>query len=181
MNNKVVEIMRDGSLGAFYEHGERDDVIGMEFAAPLLGFFECQPKVSSGWTYDPATGIFSPPETPPLPTLEEAKTAKYAEIANARWQSETGGTTLNGIEIATDRESQAMITGAALQAVVDPNYTCRWKTVQGFISISAAEIVGIAQAVRAHVQACFDREAALLSAIDAAETVEAVLAVAWEA
>jgi len=111
--------------------------------------------------------------------LEAAKAAKRAEIAAARFASETGGIVVGGAEIRTDRESQAMITGAALKAIQDAEYTCSWKADAGFVELSAPQILAIADAVRAHVQSCFDRERALLALIDAAGTPEDLEAVTW--
>lgn len=102
--------------------------------------------------------------------LEAAKAAKRAEIASARWEAETAGIDVSGFTVRTDRESQALITGAALQAIVDYDYECRWKTSEGFVHLSAEQIKAIAQAVRAHVQSCFDREAELLPLIEAAKS-----------
>lgn len=106
---------------------------------------------------------------------EAAKERKRSEIAAARWAEETAG--IDGIK--TDRESQALITGAALQAVVDPDYTCRWKTETRFIELGSLQIKGIAQAVRLHVQGCFDREAELLPLIEAAESPEELAAISY--
>jgi hypothetical protein len=114
-------------------------------------------------------------ETP----LEVVKAQKKSEIAAARYAAEVGGVTVNGMAIDTSRESQALVTGAALAATLDPAYTCRWKTAGGFVTLDAATVLAVAQAVRAHVQACFDREAELAAAIDAAETAEEVQAVSW--
>ena len=110
--------------------------------------------------------------TPPEPTLDELKAQKKAAIAAARYDAETAGTTVNGITIDTGRDSQALITGAALAAMLDEGYALNWKTDAGFIHLSAPEIIAVAQAVRAHVQACFDREAELCALVDAAETPE---------
>lgn len=110
--------------------------------------------------------------TPPPPTFEELKAEKKAKIAAARYQAETGGVTVSGATIDTDRDSQALITGAALAAVIDGNYSLNWKTESGFVHLTAPEIIAVAQAVRAHVQACFDREAELVALVDAAETAE---------
>jgi hypothetical protein len=81
--------------------------------------------------------------------------------------------------IRTDRESQALITGAALKASTDESYVCRWKTVEGFVELTAAQIIAVADAVRDHVQASFDREAELVALVDAAETVEELEAITW--
>lgn len=113
------------------------------------------------------------------PTPELCKAVKIEEIAAARYAAEVGGVTMAGMTILTDRQSQSMITGAALQATLDPSYTCKWKTPNGFITLDARTIIGAATAVRAHVQACFDREAELCAKVDAAKTPEEVSAISW--
>ena len=112
-------------------------------------------------------------------TLDEAKAAKIAEIAAARYAAEVAGVTVGGVVVRTDRESQALITGAALKAIQDATYTCRWKTEIGFVTLDSATIIAVADAVRSHVQGCFDAEYAKCVLIDAAQTVEAVEAVTW--
>ena len=109
---------------------------------------------------------------PPEPTLDELKAQKKAEIASARYEREIAGVEVNGITIDTGRDSQALITGAAVAAVLDDDYSLNWKTEAGFVHLTAPEIIAVAQAVRAHVQACFDREAELCALVDAAETKE---------
>ncbi len=107
--------------------------------------------------------------------MEHVKERKAQELAEARWRAETGG--VDGIR--TDRESQALITGAALKAMQDETYSCKWKTEGGFTELTAPQILAIADAVRTHVQACFDREAELLALVDAAEDVAALEAITW--
>lgn len=109
---------------------------------------------------------------PPEPTLDELKAQKKAEIASARYEREIAGVEVNGITIDTGRDSQALITGAAVAAVLDDDYSLNWKTEAGFVHLTAPEIIAVAQAVRAHVQACFDREGELVALVDAAETKE---------
>jgi len=107
--------------------------------------------------------------------LQDARDSKKAEIAAARWEAETAG--IDGIK--TDRESQALITGAALKAMQDSEYSCRWKTESGFVELTAPQILAIADAVRAHVQSCFDREAELVALIEAAESPGEVEEITW--
>jgi len=111
--------------------------------------------------------------------LEAAKERKRSEIAAARWEAETAGIDVNGFTVRTDRESQALITGAALKAMQDSTYSCRWKTESGFVELTAPQILAIADAVRAHVQGCFDREAELLPLIEAAESPEELVAISY--
>jgi hypothetical protein len=115
----------------------------------------------------------------PEDKFNKAKEAKYQAIASDRYANETAGITVDNIKIKTDRESQALITGAALQALQDSTYTCQWKTEAGFVSLTAEQIQGVAVAVRQHVQACFDREAVLIEQIEAATTIEELEQIKW--
>lgn len=116
---------------------------------------------------------------PPAPTLAEMKEAKKAELALARYRAEVSGTEFGGVHIKTDRQSQSLITGAALAASQDPEYSVVWKAEGGFVTLTAEQIIAAAQAVRAHVEACFAREAELSSAVDAAKSAKAVRAIEW--
>lgn len=110
---------------------------------------------------------------------QAAREQLVARIAARRWQAETGGTVIEGLPLPTDRESQALITGATVQAMIDPSYTLNFKTAAGFVTLTAQQVIGIASAVRRHVQASFDRESALLEALDAGTFDEAMLEEGW--
>jgi hypothetical protein len=113
-----------------------------------------------------------------LPTMEELLAAKLAELAALRWEKETGGTTFNGMPIATDAVSQTKYIGAVVGAQIDPNAVINWKMADGaFVALDAQTVTAVAMAVRAHVQACFDREAELKAQIEAAATPEEISAV----
>ena len=113
------------------------------------------------------------------PTFEDLRNRKYREIAQARYNAEIAGITINGVSIKTDRESQGLITGAALKAMQDNTYTCKWKGIDGFIELTAPQIIAIADAVRQHVQSCFDHEAELLPLIEAATTEAELNLITW--
>lgn len=108
-------------------------------------------------------------EQTPVP-IDDARKAKLADLAALRFIKETAG--INGIR--TDRESQALLTGAALAASLDPDYTVDWKGEAGWTTLNAVQLLGAAQAVRGHVQACFSNERAHATAIALLDTVEAV-------
>jgi len=122
---------------------------------------------------------YVPPEPPVPPTLDELKRQKRDTIAAARYEAETGGVTVAGVTVRTDRESQALITGAALTVMQDSEYSCQWKTADGFVELNALQILGVADAVREHVQAAFDREADLLGDIEEAQTPEDLELIEW--
>lgn len=96
-----------------------------------------------------------------------AKAKKLGELAAKRWLTETRGTTVNGIKFATDATSQTKLMGAAFDAQMEPGLAIKWKTADGtFVALDAPGMATIAKAVRAHVQACFDREAELRADIE---------------
>lgn len=122
---------------------------------PSLNWIACPDDTQPGMQY--ADGLFTvKPKTP----IDLA-----AQIASRRYQHETAGITANSVNIDTSRDSQALITAAALSAVMDPTYVCVWKALNGPVTLTAAQIIEIATAVRAHVQVCFDRECQLLTAL----------------
>lgn len=102
-----------------------------------------------------------------------------AQLAARRYVAEISGTTVQGLPIDTGRDSQGLIAGAALAALLDDAYVVRWKTAAGFVELSKTQILGVASAVRAHVQACFDREADLLEMLEAGELTAADLEEGW--
>ncbi len=83
--------------------------------------------------------------------------AAYA--AQARFRKETGGIAVAGQPVATDRESQALISGAFALVQQQPQTVIRFKTPGGFVTLDAAQMSAIAIAVAQHVQACFAIEA----------------------
>ena len=111
------------------------------------------------------------------------KTALVRKVTALRQSVEGGRTvvTLQGgreIPVWADSVSQGKITGAVLAGTLDPSFTLHWKGSDGeFYVLNAAEILLVAQGVRAHVQAAFDRESALHNAIAAADTLTVLLAI----
>ena len=116
-----------------------------------------------------------------LAELAGAKEAKLAELAEARWLAETGGLTLpDGTVIKTDRESQALLTGAAFSLYADPTAKVEWKADKGkWVDLDSKQVLMIAGAVRSHVQGCFSKERALSEKVNACTSVEEVGSVTW--
>ncbi|MQU58608.1 DUF4376 domain-containing protein [Pseudomonas helleri] len=100
-------------------------------------------------------------------------------IAARRFQAETGGIIVEGIQVNTERDSQALLTGAAFAASLDPAYQIKWKAATGFVDLSAQQIIGVASAVRAFVQSCFDRESELLGAVADGSITAQMLEEGW--
>lgn len=131
-------------------------------------------KVLAAWGDTPTI-----PEDP-APLFDDLKTAKYAEIAAARYEAETGGCTVDGMTIATDRGSQALLTAAVVTARLDLEFKTRWKCADGhFVTLDAMQLRAIGDAVIAHVEECFAREAELCELVDVAQTPEDLAAIKW--
>ncbi|NTI92293.1 DUF4376 domain-containing protein [Agrobacterium rhizogenes] len=122
-------------------------------------FFPCDQTVQQGFTFDGKT--FSPPVAPAVTTDD---LISYA--AAKRYAVETGGISFGGSQIATDRASQSLITGAYNYVQANPDVTVKFKTAAGFVDLTAAQMTAIANAVGAHVQAAFAAEGSAVAAIN---------------
>ena len=107
-----------------------------------------------------------------LKPIEQLKQRKLSDLAALRYARETSG--FGGFR--TDRESQALLTGAALAATMDAAYTVEWKGEAGWVTLNRAQLLAAAQAVRTHVQACFSNEKAHAIAIEVLTDGQAVIA-----
>lgn len=126
------------------------------------------------WTGEGWEKMTKAPDPEPMPAPDWP-----ALIAARRYVAEISGTTIQGMPIDTGRDSQALITGAALQAVIDPEYSVHWKTAGGFVDLTAQQVIGVASAVRAFVQACFNRESELLDLVSAGSITAEMLEQGW--
>lgn len=112
------------------------------------------------------------PEPVPLTPAER--------ITARRYQAQISGVQFNGMTVDTSADSQALLNGATLSAIIDPNYICRWKLSDGTrVELTAPQIIAVASAVRDHVQHCFDREDELLTALADGTFTEDMLEQGW--
>lgn len=153
---------QNGTLVAVTEAG-RPTVTDTQVAVPDATPTLVDGKWVRGWTVRDKTAE----------ELAEDLDRKKATIKARRDKAMEAGTTINGVSIATDDLSQQRITGAALAANIDNTITVKWKLPDDtFVTLDATQIIGIAQGVREHVQACFDREAELLAALEAGQSYD---------
>jgi hypothetical protein len=102
-----------------------------------------------------------------LPDPAPAASALLAYAAAKRLEVETGGITVNGAPIATDRGSQAMIGNAYAYVQASGAESVSYKATTGFVTLTADQFKAVALAVGAHVQACFAAEAEVDAGINA--------------
>lgn len=83
------------------------------------------------------------------------RASKRAALAAHRYVVETGGVTLGAEEVLTDRESQALLTGAFVSITSGLIPDVEWKLKLGWMTVEAADIAVVAGAVAAHVRKTF--------------------------
>lgn len=97
-------------------------------------------------------------------TPEEIAAPLRASLANRRWQA-TQTFIYDGVQTAADPAATA-ITGALLAMQLGGPDTVTWKLADGeWRTWGFTDLLAFGQAVRAHVQACFDHEAELAALI----------------
>lgn len=112
--------------------------------------------------------------------LNRQRELKLAAIAAKRWEVETGGIVFAGVPIKTDEDTQRKITGAYVRATRDSGFTVQWKIGPAtFITLDATTIIGIGDAVTAHIQDAFATEAALSDAVVQASDWTELSAIDW--
>ena len=119
------------------------------------------------------------PPVPPTPTLEEVKASKLSSLAFSRWQAEVAPFLWQGHRYVSDEAAQIKILRAVEKAKADPAYTETWKTLDGYVAMTAADYLALSAAYEEHVRGLFVREAQLAAQVQAAETVKAVAAINW--
>lgn len=77
-----------------------------------------------------------------------------------------------GIPVATDRESRAALAQLISDLTDAGLATADYKTAAGFVTLTVAQLRGIAVAVTLHVQSCFTAERKHVDAIDALRRIE---------
>jgi len=120
-------------------------------------------------------------DAPPIAvSLPEAKKQKKAELAAARYETETAGITVSGLSVATDDRSKALISAAAGRARADATYIVGWRKSNGdWVDLTAPEILAMEAAVAQWVEKCFARERYYCDLVDSKETVEQVQDIKW--
>jgi hypothetical protein len=116
-------------------------------------------KNFEGLIFNLTTKTMTPVPEVPVDLADVAKTV--------RRQYEEGGLTVNGMGIATDRDSQAMITQAVVSYSLNPGLKINWKLPNGtFMSLTLEIVTQMAMITMSHVQRCFDTESQVLDLIN---------------
>ena len=96
-----------------------------------------------------------------------------AQIAEQRWQQETGGTVWLGRPVNTQRDAVAMLAGAIMQGETQGVWPQTWKFNDGqFYAMTPDDYRALGLAVRGHVSSAFEWEKQQLERLAAAPDSE---------
>jgi hypothetical protein len=102
----------------------------------------------------------------PERSLEEWKASLKADATAARWNHETGGITIGGVQVGTTLDDQNRLSGVLSAIQLGGLESVDFKAQSGWTQLTAEQLQGIALAISNHVQACFTAERAHHEAID---------------
>jgi len=106
-------------------------------------------------------------------TPDDLRRQLKADLAEQRWNAETGGLTLsNGVRIQTGREERAAFMSMLADVEVGGLEAIDFKTADGFITLTRDEARSLSRAVSDHVQSCFSAERAACAFIDALDDAD---------
>jgi hypothetical protein len=120
-----------------------------------------QSAVKPHWLFNGTT--FSQP-TPDTYTPDQLR--EYAK--EQRWLNETGGITVGSTQVETDDRSKGLVSQQRLAAMNDTaSFRTDWQAVDNnTYPIDGAQMLAIADAVAAHVNACFVQYAEAIAGIE---------------
>lgn len=106
----------------------------------------------------------------PVKSLAEVKADLLAAVTAERWNRETGGITIAGVQVGTNLDDQNRLSGVLSAIQLGGLTSVDFKAQSGWVELTAPELQGIALAISAHVQACFTAERAHHEAIEQLQT-----------
>jgi len=94
----------------------------------------------------------------PVRTLAEVKADLLAAVTAERWNRETGGITIGGVQVGTNLDDQNRLSGVLSAIQLGGLESVDFKAQSGWVELTAPELQGIALAISEHVQSCFSAE-----------------------
>lgn len=127
-------------------------------------------KDGDGWRQKWTVVKLKAAESAELLATEKARL--LAAVTARRWEIETGGVTFpDGTRVGSTTEDQNRITTVIANAALAGVSSVDFKAASGWVSLTLAELQGVAAAIALHVQACFSAERAHHEAIEALTTL----------
>ena len=112
--------------------------------------------------------------------LEKSKKLSRDYYAEKRYDYEVSGTSVGGLAVRTERFTVDRIYQARVLAKEDAAFTTDWKLGDGtFVTLDAATIIVIGDAVTVHLKDAFSKEKVANQSIDAATTIAELESIIW--
>jgi hypothetical protein len=141
----------------------------------VTGKLSHRPDRLSEWGFS----VYVAPEPEPI-SLEQAKLNKLYEIETARYNEEVAGLEMNGMIVATDRESRAIMDQCLRRMEIDQSLTVEWKISVGiWATIDYATMKVMGDNMLAFVEGLFAKEKLLDDQVNACTTIAEVEAISW--
>ena len=103
--------------------------------------------------------------------INNIKSDMLDKSTDLRYDYEIGGMIFGSLNIHSSRESQTKILGASQAARngtrIDDS---KWKTIDGFTTISNTDITQLGTDMETFIQACYNKESTLIDSIEAVDT-----------
>jgi len=119
-------------------------------------------RPSAHHVFDWAAHAWRDPRTP-----DDLRRQLKTELAEERWQLETGGLTVaGGLRVKTGREDRTALSEMLADMEARGLERIDFKAAEGFVTLSREEAQAVARAIAEHVQRCFSAERAAHVFID---------------
>lgn len=96
------------------------------------------------------------------------------KVAYRRWQHEIQGISINDLHIGTSDREKALLASKVVTAMNKPGASHKWKTAQGWVTLTSDVMIQLGLTVENFVQKCFDREGELVEAINLADDLSTI-------
>lgn len=115
----------------------------------------------------------------PTPVLTKPQLVSYANIKQAAVMG--GGITISGVPVSTTLEGKLDMAGAVTLAQLVPDHVFDWVTDAGPVSLTAAQVIAIGEAVGLFVQATYTTLGTVITGIIAGTitTTDQIDAAEW--
>lgn len=89
--------------------------------------------------------------------------------ASCRWSKQQGPARIGGALVRTDKDSLDLILGAKQLAEAEPELITHFKAVEGFVDLSADQVIALAIGVGRYIHNCFAIEKEVCDKIESGE------------
>lgn len=96
------------------------------------------------------------------------------KVAQRRWEQEVKGLVVNGLYFGTTDREKALMASKVVSAMNLPGASHKYKTAQGWITVSSETMIQLGLGMVNYVQLCFDREGELVEAINTATDLSTI-------